>query len=119
MSSRDGSSLSDRERAILDSLATKVAADDPSLAATLRDGRRRPPITVRVPPLPAPLQHWAIGLGLALVGLALALATVSSSVGVALFGVALTFVGTARVIVAAPWIPGREPAEAPPTPTRN
>jgi len=119
MSSRDGSSLSDRERAILDSLATKVAADDPTLAATLRGGRRRVAAAVRIPTLPAPLLHWAVGLAVAVIGLVVALATVSSAVGVAIFGVVLVFAGTARVAVSAPWIPGREPAEEPSTPTHN
>jgi hypothetical protein len=113
MSSRDGPSLSDRERAILDSLAAKAAADDPSLAAALGGHRHLP--SIGLPALPLPLRHWSVGLVVALAGLVIVVVSLSSSVALGVAGAVLAFAGTARAAFAAPWVPGRS-AAAPPAP---
>jgi hypothetical protein len=112
MSTRDEPSLSEQERAILAGLAAQAEAEDPRLARSLRGARRRS-LDLRLPPLPPPLRHWALGAALAVLGLALAVAFLTVSLPLAMLGAALLFVGVARTVVSAPWATRERPRPQP------
>ena len=103
-------SLSDREQAILASLAARAEADDPRLARMMKRGRRM--LLTRLPSVPASLSHWGMGAVLAVVGLVGALALLGASPIAALVASLLVFAGVGRVAVCGPWC-RREPAPDP------
>ncbi len=105
-------SLSDREQAILASLAARAEADDPRLARLMKRGRRA--LLAGLPALPASVEHWMFGVVLALVGLFGALALLGVSPVAALLVSLLLFAGVGRVAVSGPWHhrePGSEPGD--------
>ena len=93
-------SLSDREQAILASLAARAEAEDPRLARMMRGGRRL--LRSGVPPLPASLGHWWWGAVLALVGLVGVLGLLAMSPVGAGVASLLVFAGVGRVLVSWP-----------------
>lgn len=94
-------SLSDREQAILASLAARAEADDPRLARLMRRGQRV--LRTELPALPPALHHWGIGVALAVVGLLGALGLLAVSPVAAAVVSSLIFAGVARVLVSGPW----------------
>ena len=112
MSTRDEPSLSEQERAILAGLAAQAEAEDPRLARSLR-GHRRRALDVRLPPLPRPLRHWAMGATVAVLGLIMAVAFLTVSLPLAMIGAALVFAGVARTVVSAPWASRQRPTPQP------
>jgi Protein of unknown function (DUF3040) len=119
MSTPHEASLTEKERAILASLAAQAEADDPSLAAALRGGtrrpRRRPKLTFRVG-IPGAVSHWAWGLLLAVAGLVVMVVSLSVSVGLGVVGAVLTVLGFYRAASVRPGRSGhgesQEPAAA-------
>jgi len=116
MSTRDGPSLSGREQAILDKLAAKMAAEDPSFLAALDGHRRRVPL----PALPAPppwVRHWLTGSVAAAVGLVLVVVSLSAGLVLGVLGAALLFAGVGVVVTSVAAMPRwwEEPAEAVPS----
>ena len=94
-------SLSDREQAILASLAARAEAEDPRLARMMRRGQRV--LRSELPAIPPALGHWGFGVALALVGLLGVLGLLAvSPVGAAVVSL-LIFAGVGRVLVSGPW----------------
>jgi Protein of unknown function (DUF3040) len=90
--------LTDRERAILARLAEKAAADDPVLASRLRGGGRLD--RLRLPEVPAFVQHWACGVLCAVVGMAVVVVGISTSVVLGVVGLLFTILGVVLAITA-------------------
>jgi hypothetical protein len=92
--------LTDKERAILAGLAEKVANEDPGLASTLRGGRLDRLDRLRLPEMPAFVQHWACGVVCAIVGLVVVLVAISTSIVLGVVGLLFTALGVVLALSA-------------------
>jgi hypothetical protein len=92
--------LTDKERAILAGLAEKVATDDPGLANTLRGGRLDRLDRLKLPEMPAFVQHSAFGVVCAIVGLVVVLVAISTSIVLGVVGLLFTALGVVLALSA-------------------